>query len=69
MPHPEEADLKALPEALLRADVDLIVVGGAAAVLHGAPTTTHYLDIVHDLRADNVERFARLLTDLDAVVR
>ena len=36
----KQADLEALIEALIDEGVELIVVGGAAAVLHGAPTTT-----------------------------
>ena len=38
--HPREADLDALIQALVDAGVEFIVVGGAAAVLHGAPTGT-----------------------------
>src|SRR6185312_6464845 len=39
VPHPAQADLDALIQALLEAGVELIVVGGGAAVLHGAPIT------------------------------
>ncbi|WP_324992114.1 hypothetical protein [Hyalangium sp.] len=45
--HPRQADLRALVEALVGAGVEFIVVGGGAAVLQGAPTTTLDLDIVH----------------------
>lgn len=45
------------------------MVGGAAAVLHGAPITTEDLDIVHRRTADNVSRLRALLDDLDAHVR
>lgn len=69
MSHPREADLEALIAALLDADVEFIVVGGAAAVLHGAPTTTQDLHIVHRRTPDNVARLAELLAGLDAYVR
>jgi predicted nucleotidyltransferase len=69
MPHPKTADLDALIQALLEAGVEFIVIGGAAAVLHGAPVTTQDLDIVHRRTADNVRRFAHLLGELDATFR
>ena len=69
MSHPKEADLEALIEALVESGVEFIVVGGAAAVLHGAPTTTQDLDIVHRLTPENVDRLANLLERLDAYVR
>jgi hypothetical protein len=69
VPHPNEADLEALLQALVDARIEFIVVGGAAAVLHGAPTTTQDLDIVHRRTPDNVDRLATLLTRLDAFIR
>ena len=41
---------------LTEAGVDFIVVGGAAAVMLGAPITTLDLDIVHARSPENVER-------------
>jgi hypothetical protein len=69
MPHPPRADLDALISALQAANVDFVVVGGAAAVLHGAPITTQDLDIVHSREPENVRRFSQLLSELDARVR
>jgi hypothetical protein len=66
---PATADLAGLLAALASAGVDFIVVGGAAAVLHGAPITTQDLDIVHRRSADNVDRLVALLDQLDAVIR
>lgn len=63
------AELEALLEALCASSVDCIVVGGVAAVLHGAPTTTFDLDVVHDRSAANVERLESLLDALEARVR
>ena len=67
--HPAYADLDALIQALLGAGVEFIVVGGAAAVLHGAPITTQDLDIVHRRTPENVQRLSDLLAKLDATVR
>jgi hypothetical protein len=67
--HPKTADLEALLAALTRAGVEFIVVGGAAAVLHGAPITTQDLDIVHRRTEANVARLVEVLRELDAFVR
>jgi len=67
--HPKQADLESLLEALQNADVEFIVVGGAAAVLHGAPITTQDIDVVHRTEAANVEKLLAVLRDLNARVR
>ncbi|MCP4204397.1 MAG: hypothetical protein GY769_21005 [bacterium] len=69
MDRPKQADLAALIEALVEAGVDFLVIGGAAAVLHGAPTTTWDLDIVHERSPENLDRLRNLLEELHAVVR
>lgn len=69
MSHPEQADLDALITALLEGGVELIVVGGAAAVLQGAPVTTQDLDIVHRRTPENVGRLLEVLVELDAFGR
>jgi hypothetical protein len=59
-------------EILLRlADegVEAIVVGMAAAIIQGVPTTTWDLDIVHKRTSGNVERLLRVLRDLHAIAR
>ncbi len=66
---PRQADLAALLDALQAAGVELIVVGGASAVLHGALAMTQDLDVVHRMTAENVERLAGVLEQIDAVVR
>ena len=53
---PAEADIGALLEALAEAGVEHIVVGGVAALLHGAPLPTRDLDIVPRQSADNLDR-------------
>jgi hypothetical protein len=67
--HPRTADLEALLLALCDAGVEFLVVGGAAAVLHGAPITTQDLDIVHRRTPDNVTKLLGVLERLDATIR
>ena len=63
------ADVGELLRRLSDAGVEFIVVGGAAAVLHGAPITTEDVDIVHRRTAANVARLKAVLDDLKAHVR
>jgi hypothetical protein len=49
--------------------IEFIVVGMAAGVLRGAPTTTLDLDIVHRRSAENVSRLLEALSTLEAVYR
>lgn len=44
--HRSTVDLEGLLRALCEQEIAFVIVGGAAAVLHGAPTTTQDLDIV-----------------------
>lgn len=46
--------------------VELVVVGGVAAVLAGAPISTFDLDVVPEPSPANMERLAAVLVDLDA---
>ncbi len=69
MPSRTDADVGELLRRLVDAGVQFIVVGGAAAVLHGAPITTEDLDIVHRRTPENVSRLKGLLHELDAHVR
>ena len=69
MPSPTQADVGELLRRLVDAGVEFIVVGGAAAVLHGAPITTEDLDIVHRRTPENVSRLKNLLQELNAHVR
>lgn len=54
---------------LASGDVEFVVVGMTAGVLHGAPVTTLDLDVVHRRSPANVERLLRVLVGLDAVYR
>lgn len=67
--HPSAANLAALLAKLCDAGVEFIVVGGAAAVIHGAPITTKDLDIVHRRTPENVARLLEVMLQLDATMR
>ncbi|MEO8224442.1 MAG: hypothetical protein ABI661_06525 [Gammaproteobacteria bacterium] len=54
---------------LARHQVDLVIVGGVAAVLNGAPLATFDLDIVHERSPENIDRLLAALADLDARYR
>ena len=58
-----------LLELLAEHEVDFIVVGMTAGILHGAPVTTVDVDIVHRRTSENVVRLLGALEALDAVYR
>ncbi len=66
MPRARFADILRL---LAAHDVEFVVVGMTAGVLHGAPVTTVDLDVVHRRTRENVARLLSALTELDAVYR
>ncbi|MEZ4293931.1 MAG: hypothetical protein R3B70_03060 [Polyangiaceae bacterium] len=55
---PISQDSDGIPRSLQEAGVELVVVGGTAAVLQGAPVVTFDLDIVHRRTPENVSRLA-----------
>ena len=69
MTHPKEADTAALLAELHRTGVRFIVVGGAAAQLHGSTLGTLDLDIVHQRNPANVAALLDVLNRLDAFHR
>lgn len=56
-------------EVLATGGVDIIVVGGVAAVLQGAPIVTFDLDVVHRRTAENVHRLFLVLEAVHARYR
>ena len=56
-------------ETLNRHRVDYIVVGGVAAVIHGAPTTTFDLDALIRVSEENARRLTFALEELKARYR
>ena len=51
--------LSQLLERLNRAQVEYVVVGGMAAVFHGAPLVTRDIDVCLPLTQDNLLRLER----------
>lgn len=66
MQHARFADILRL---LATNQVEFIVVGMTAGVLHGAPVSTVDLDVVHRRSRGNVARLLHVLAALDAVYR
>lgn len=50
-------------------DVDCVLIGGLAAVLHGSPATTNDADVMPDVSDENLARLASALQELDARLR
>lgn len=61
--------LLSLLQALEGEDVSFVLVGGMAAVLHGAPIATQDIDIVPELSAENIARLTAVLDRLGARYR
>ena len=57
-------DLEGLLRRLAVAGVDLVVVGGVAAVAHGGSRFTHDLDLVYSRAPDNLDRLVRALAPI-----
>ena len=55
--------------ALERHGVRYVLVGGLAAILHGAPHVTTDADIVPEVGRENLERLSAALEDLNARIR
>jgi hypothetical protein len=66
---PAEPNFIGMLEVLTRHRVRFVVVGGIAAVLHGAPIMTADLDVVYDTEPGNVERLLGALRELEAQYR
>jgi len=67
--HPTVADIGALTRLLLARHVAFILVGGAAAVAHGSPTSTRDYDIVHSRDEANIARIMAVTAELGAFFR
>jgi len=61
-------DLRALLGALIQADVEFVVIGGIALVLHGGLRTTEDLDIVPDPDPANLDRLCELFQAMEATL-
>ena len=49
-------DLAQAIPPLVRANVDFILIGGMAAILHGSARVTFDVDVVYSRTHDNIER-------------
>ena len=67
--HPPTFQPQDIIAALARHGVDYVLIGGFAAVAHGAPHITNDLDITPNDDLNNLERLSAALEDLDAHVR
>ena len=62
-------DLNRPLQRLCDADIDFVIVGGFAAMLHGSSLLTRDLDVCAVLTAENVERLREVLRELHPVHR
>jgi len=65
----EDFNPQPLIEKLVDANVNFIVIGGVAAVLHGSPVVTFDFDIAYERTTDNLERLAAVLAAVKAKLR
>lgn len=66
---PAALDPACLFATLAEHEVDYVLIGGLAAVLHGSTAMTNDADIVPALDIDNLERLAAALHSLEARLR
>ena len=57
-------NLNSLLEILLKSNIDFVVIGGFAGVVHGASQVTKDLDICCLLSLENIEKLRGILKDL-----
>lgn len=62
-------DFQALLEALVEGDVDFVIVGAVALVLHGSARATQDLDVCYAREPENLGRLARALQEFDPRLR
>ena len=63
------ASFREILERLNDHQVEYLIVGGVAAVIHGAPVTTFDLDALVRVSAENASRLVRVFSELDARYR
>ena len=63
------SDIEGLLRTLCEREIEFIIIGGVAAVLHGAPTTTFDLDIVPEQSETNLDRLMDVLLAHETLVR
>src|SRR5437867_8717643 len=63
------ADYRGFLELLTRNEVEFLLIGGAAATVHGSPRLTRDLDLVYGRSGENIARLVRALRDQDPYLR
>lgn len=66
---PIPLNLEKLIENLEEAGIKYILIGGMAAIAHGAPLFSFDLDIIHEKSPENIQKIKELLISLDALQR
>lgn len=54
---------------LTEEEVDFVVLGGFAAIIHGSPLPTEDIDVIPSRSEDNLERLATALNRMEAKIR
>jgi hypothetical protein len=62
-------DFARLLRLLTAHNVDFIIIGGIAAVIHGSARATYDLDVVYSREAANVQRIVEALADVSPYLR
>lgn len=62
-------DYRVLVTALVQAQVDFVIIGGVALVLHGSGRITRDLDICYSRERENLNRLSRALRPFRATLR
>lgn len=62
-------DFRALIRLLVENNVDFIVVGGAAATVHGSARLTSDLDVVYGRTSENIQRIVEALRSIQPYLR
>ncbi len=62
-------DLEKLLERLIQHEVEFVLIGGYAAMMHGAPNATFDVDVCSPLTVENVRKIHAALADLNPVHR
>ena len=64
-----DTDPQKIVELLREAEINFIIVGGWAAIVHGSGRTTKDFDIVYDRSRANVKKLATALTQIHPYLR
>jgi hypothetical protein len=66
---PEQSELEAFAEVLLRHGVEFIVIGGQAETLMGSPRVTFDTDLCYRRTPENLKNLAAALKELNPTLR